>query len=336
MHPFFSVTLFTGQQLVLEALQRWLARPCPDAVSQARRRLGLKQLISLLLRTAATGVLATVLDAAIEFRRRQLLAAATAEPAEEGAAGGAAVASRFPGLGMLSRAGVAAWKSRLLLAIDELERRAGEYGIESRHRFSPTKDAPQPAEPATSKLPRHPAAGSCIDLAGAGAEPECSEHLGRTVEQLRELVQQRDPESQRRLDLEVGSLVDLILGTCPSAPATPSGAPSASGSAAYGCGGAAAATAAGRCRSVPAALDGLWADGAAEELCAICMDRPVTVQVAGCSHDLCFSCARRLCASHDHLVPQCPFCRQAIEGFVARPLPAQGRPAAPAAVRAHA
>lgn len=129
MHPFFSVTLFTGQQLVLEALQRWLARPCPDAVSQARRRLGVKQLISLLLRTAATGVLATVLDAAIEFRRRQLLAAAAVEPSDESGAGSAAPTSLFPGLGMLSRAGVAAWKSRLLLAIDELERRAGDFGI---------------------------------------------------------------------------------------------------------------------------------------------------------------------------------------------------------------
>lgn len=132
MHPFFSVTLFTGQQLVLEALQRWLQRPCPDAASQARRRMGLKSLIALLLRTAATGVLATLLDAAIEFRRRQLLAAAAAEPGSGGDGGEGQGGSRFPGLGMLSRAGVAAWKGRLLLAIDELERRAGEYGIGAR------------------------------------------------------------------------------------------------------------------------------------------------------------------------------------------------------------
>ena len=38
-------------------------------------------------------------------------------------------------------------------------------------------------------------------------------------------------------------------------------------------------------------------------------------QVSGCCHDLCFGCARRLCAQQDHQVPQCPFCRQAIEGF---------------------
>lgn len=207
---------------------------------------------------------------------------------------------------------------------------------ESRHRFSPSKDAAEPPAAVVGGKPlRHPVAGSCIDLAGAGAEPECSQHLGRTVEQLRELVQQKggcraggrvsgngpgfrkwkgkkdcslsccavvpaccccplsqlfpcksssnlktsvsprapaDPEAQRRLDHEVGSLVDLILGACPSAPVTPSGACPAA---------VAAAAGAGRSRSVPAALDGLWVDGlgAAEDLCAICMDRPVTVQV---------------------------------------------------------
>jgi hypothetical protein len=125
MHPFFSVTIFTGQQLVLEALQRWLTRPCTDAVDVQRQRRGLKGLLSLLIKTTATGMLATVLDAAIEFRRRQLLAAAAAEPDE----GSAAAVARFPGLGMLSRAGIASWKARLLMGIDELERRAHAYGI---------------------------------------------------------------------------------------------------------------------------------------------------------------------------------------------------------------
>lgn len=130
MHPIFSVTLFTGQQLVLEAIQRWLQRPCADAEAHRQRRLGLKGLVTLLLRTAATGVLATLLDAAIEFRRRQLLAAAAAEPGDVAAAAAAGGGgSRFPGLGMVSRAGVAAWKGRLLLCIDELERRAEAYGI---------------------------------------------------------------------------------------------------------------------------------------------------------------------------------------------------------------
>lgn len=52
-------------------------------------------------------------------------------------------------------------------------------------------------------------------------------------------------------------------------------------------------------------------------MCHICMDRQVRVSVIGCNHDLCFQCARTLCASQDHAVPQCPFCRQAINGFEA-------------------
>lgn len=42
MQPFFSVTLFTGQQLILEAIQRWLQRPCADEAAVRQRRLGLK------------------------------------------------------------------------------------------------------------------------------------------------------------------------------------------------------------------------------------------------------------------------------------------------------
>jgi hypothetical protein len=162
------------------------------------------------------------------------------------------------------------------------------------------------------------------------------------VEQLRELVQQGDPESERRLDEEVGSLVDLLLGTSP--PPSP----------------AAYAAAAARSRSVPARLDRLGSvclrasrsravlapaaapaarsaeqggaegeaadpasepgsptGGASGGLCMICMDRAVRVQVAECKHELCFGCARRLCAQQDHSVPQCPFDRLPINGFVA-------------------
>ena len=308
MQPFFSVTLFTGQQLILEAIQRWLQRPCTDEIAVQQRRLGLKVLacgcgcaaslsrtpdslglprpdgpyrlipapsaalllppqglISLLLRTAATGVLATLLDAAIEFRRRQLLAAAAAD--EGGAAGGDGAPSRFPGLGMLSRAGVAAWKARLLVAIDELERRAEACGIGawaagsntmprcqaqdassfaslllpacsspalfdcaaamhcltanatlpirlhlpqtrprsprpplpvSRRRFSPGKDAQdelaaaEGGKPATGGgLRSHPPSAACLAPGEEEEEEESqSQRLGRTVEQLRELVQQ--------------------------------------------------------------------------------------------------------------------------------------------------
>jgi hypothetical protein len=66
----FQISLYTGQQLVLEMLQRFLQRPCADVEQQQRRRTTLRSLISLLLKTAATGLLASVLDAAIDYRRQ--------------------------------------------------------------------------------------------------------------------------------------------------------------------------------------------------------------------------------------------------------------------------
>lgn len=68
MNTLFQLTVYTGHQLALEGLQRWLRRSCQDA-EQRQRRTSLKSLIVLLAKTAATGVLATVLDAAIEYRR---------------------------------------------------------------------------------------------------------------------------------------------------------------------------------------------------------------------------------------------------------------------------
>ncbi len=70
MHALFQLSLYTGQQLVLEGLHRWLQRPCQDEQQQRARRTSLKSLVVLLAKTAATGVLATVLDAAIEYRRQ--------------------------------------------------------------------------------------------------------------------------------------------------------------------------------------------------------------------------------------------------------------------------
>mgnify|MGYP001024810093 CR=1 FL=1 len=74
MHALFQLSLYTGQQLVLEGLHRWLQRPCQDDQQQRARRTSLKSLVVLLAKTAATGVLATVLDAAIEYRRWALVA----------------------------------------------------------------------------------------------------------------------------------------------------------------------------------------------------------------------------------------------------------------------
>ncbi len=67
----FHLTLSTGQELVLQGLHRWLRRPCEgEQQAAARQRRGsLKSLLLLLLKTAATGVLVKVLDAAIDYRR---------------------------------------------------------------------------------------------------------------------------------------------------------------------------------------------------------------------------------------------------------------------------
>ncbi len=239
-------------------------------------------------------MLATLLDAAIEFRRRQLLAAAAAD--EGGAAGGDGAPSRFPGLGMLSRAGVAAWKARLLVAIDELERRAEACGIgawgagsttmprcqaqdassfaslllpacsspalfdcaaamhwltanatlptrlhlpqtrprsprpplpESRRRFSPGKDAndelaaAEGGKPAAAGgLRSHSPSAACLAPGEEEEEESQSQRLGRTVEQLRELVQQGgELNSGRQAGAQGAGLTasrdaGLAAGTC--------------------------------------------------------------------------------------------------------------------------
>ena len=74
MSTLLHLTVFTGQQLVLDGLHRWLARPAcgsgrEPAEARQQRRQGLKSLLMLLLKTAATGVAATILDAAIDYRR---------------------------------------------------------------------------------------------------------------------------------------------------------------------------------------------------------------------------------------------------------------------------
>lgn len=130
-------------------------------------------------------------------------------------------------------------------------------------------------------------AGSCLDL----EEAERSERLGRTVEQLRELVKQGDPESQRRADVEVGSLVDLLLGTAPR-PAAAAAPTARSRSVPAGLN-RLAPREAGACMRVCRSRPALTAEGGEQEpdtpaltaeLCHICMDRCVDVQVRLC-HD---------------------------------------------------
>eukprot|EP00891_Asterochloris_glomerata_P003422 jgi/Astpho2/3422/Aster-x0162 len=49
-------------------------------------------------------------------------------------------------------------------------------------------------------------------------------------------------------------------------------------------------------------------------LCPICMDRPLQVSVAECSHQMCMQCAYQMCA-RGLKSPLCPFCRQHIDSF---------------------
>lgn len=317
MNHLFQVTVYTGQQLVLEALQRWLQRPCAEPESQRQRRTSIKGLVVLLLKTAATGVLATVLDAAIEYRRRQLLVAAEQDPSDTETRPGS---SRFPslGLGPLSRAGIAAWKARLLLAIDEMERHAEQYGIEPIRRFAKPEDiATCPPIGKSSLLGNEDYRDTSLDEAHQVA-------LAATVEQLQQLAKLGSDEAQATLHERVDSLLDTILADiAPSRPGCTSEirAPSSSEALTVSEGGAIEGSPDCNSPTASSSCGGGGGDVALDGpmVCNICMDKPVGVQVMGCHHDLCFSCARRLCAAHDHVVPHCPFCRRTIDGWTLAP-----------------
>ena len=330
MNRLFQVTVYTGQQLVLEALQRWLHRPCVEPEGQRQRRASIRSLIVLLLKTAATGVLATILDAAIEYRRRQLLAAAEQEP------GGSAeeAASRFS-LSPLSRAGIAAWKTRLLIAIDEMERQAHQYGIEPTRRFTPliTQDGEKSANGGNGDTATTPegkletaaavAAAAASAVADGGGDADRQAALTATVEQLQQLAKLGgdDVAVERTFEARIDSLLDSILGGETTTPTTPTTLISEGLKASSSASRLATSRSAIIVTTTSAALDAPDSphscDSAAgsEQVCQICMDRHVGVQVVGCHHDLCFQCARRLCAAQDHSLPACPFCRQPINGF---------------------
>ncbi|KFM25459.1 hypothetical protein F751_0486 [Auxenochlorella protothecoides] len=295
MHPFFSVTLYTGQQLVLEGLQRWVTRPCKE-LENRRQRASLRALAMLLVKTTATGMLAAVLDAAIEYRSRQLLAAA-----EEGERE-APAPSRLASIGLISRPGVAAWKARLLQAIDEMERRAERYGLGPSSRLA--AEAQTAAAPKDKGLAHGP--HGCGSLADFEADAETEAILSQTVQQLQELMRQSgraessEPACERQVDTLLDSLLGAGLGERGADFCLDGGVLADPG---------VCAAAARRPRRVRVAPDG------AVEGCQICMDAGVSVAVAGCGHELCFGCARQLCSAREHLVPACPFCRQPIEGF---------------------
>jgi Zinc finger, C3HC4 type (RING finger) len=342
MNRLFQVTVYTGQQLVLEALQRWLQRPCTEPDVQRQRRASIKNLIVLLLKTAATGVLATILDAAIEYRRRQLLAAAEEDPLtlDDGSGSSSSsgtlsqlASSRF-GLGPLSRAGIAAWKTRLLIAIDEMERQAHTYGIEPTMRFTPPAPGKLHEDGSTnfiedagtaSAVPEGKLESATAAVAAAIGDNDTDDRqaaLAATVEQLQQLAKLGGDDAERNFEERVDSLLDSLLGTTTNTTdLTTCGLPTPISN---------------RLKASPSthrlttSASELVLDSPAsgksqttsenggncsDQICHICMDRAVGVQVLGCHHDLCFQCARRLCAGQDHALPQCPFCRQPINGF---------------------
>jgi hypothetical protein len=333
MNRLFQVTVYTGQQLVLEALQRWLQRPCIEPDVQRQRRASIKNLIVLLLKTAATGVLATILDAAIEYRRRQLLAAAEDDPLalDDGSgSSSSAAASRF-GLGPLSRAGIAAWKTRLLIAIDEMERQAHQYGIEPTMRFTPAAPGKllEDGSPAAAvsavpegKLESATAAAAAAVAAAAtdGDTDDRQAALAATVEQLQQLAKLGGDDAERNFEERVDSLLDSLLGTTTATVDSTGVLPTPISSRLK----ASPSTLRLTTSASDPTLDGTASSPSStsenggtcsDQTCHICMDRSVGVQVLGCHHDLCFQCARRLCAGQDHALPQCPFCRQPINGF---------------------
>lgn len=300
----FQFSVYTGQQLLFEALQRWLRPACDEDSSYERRRSSVKSIIVLLMKTAATGVIATILDKAIDYRRRALLAAAEEEAEGEGST----LSFSHLGLGNLTRAGIAAWKSRLLIGIDELERRAELYGIEPYNRSIPlteTKSGSNQSLQALAPKDNESTEGEKNlreddESVEEGKKEQENAVLSRTIQQLMDLVEANGRDAAA-VDRKLDTVVDeLLLGSSRSKDKNCSGPE----------------------RHIVKETD--TAGGQEEELescqnqsCHICMDRDVRVQVIGCTHELCFQCARRLCDAADHHLPQCPFCRRPIDGFLA-------------------
>lgn len=329
MNHLFQITVYTSQQLVLEALQRWLQRPCESDQQRARRK-GIKGLIILLLKTAATGVLATILDAAIEYRRRQLLLAAseTSERTESDPddTGMASLLSPLS-LGRISRSGISAWKSRLLVAIDELEKQAEQYGIEPTHRFTPSK--------LNDRQDDGKGEVEMNDESGLSEARQAA--LAKTIEQLQGLVKSGGEDAEGKIEQGVDALIDSLFSD------------EMEHNAAFENSTLSAETVDNKawqrhksdivCSSSCTRLSNShgdetdneqWEDDStgqrpvsdanlvnSPQLCYICMDHSTKVQVLGCRHELCFQCARKLCDVAEHCFPQCPFCRQPIDGFAA-------------------
>lgn len=303
LDSWFQFSVYTGQQLLFEALQRWLRPACDEDSSYERRRNSVKSIIVLLMKTAATGVVATILDKAIDYRRRALLAAAEEEAEGEGST----LSFSHLGLGNLTRAGIAAWKSRLLIGIDELERRAEMYGIEPYNRSLPlteTKSSSSQSLQTLALKENESTKGeeNFGDDESVGDEEREQDDavLSRTIQQLMDLVEANGRDATA-VDRKLDTVVDeLLLGNRKSEVENKSEPKRQI---------AKETESAGAPEEEP--------ESCQNQSCHICMDRGVRVQVIGCTHELCFQCARRLCDAADHHLPQCPFCRRPIDGFLA-------------------
>lgn len=291
MNHIFQFSVYTTQHLFLEGLQRLLRSSCCD--EERQRRNSLKSIITLLLKTAATGILATILDAAIEYRRRQLLLTVSGEePALVSDEDEHQRLFAHLGIGNLTRSGIAAWKSRLLLAIDEMERQAGHYGIEPSHRFAPDNGEVKEVCSGCDACPGSHVADGDEKPSDVDADVRKAA-LARTVQQLLDLVEAKSDDAT--IDSKVDCLVGELLmehGRMPSS----------------SCG-----------EGKLSEDEEDFIENLSPSVCTICMDRDVRVHVVGCTHKLCFQCARKLCDSADHQLPQCPYCRRPIEGFSACP-----------------
>lgn len=318
MHPFFSVSLYTGQQLVLAGLQRWVFNPYKQ-LEQRRQRASLRALVMLLVKTAATGMLAALLDAAIEYRTRQLVALAGEDPAEGSPESSSP--SRLASLGMLSRGGVAAWKSRLLQAIDEMERRAELYGLGPSSRAGALVDEPASEDACKGAADDAEAfAGKALEdalappraLSRTASSSDRGSLVSQTILQLQELMRRSGSETDSRESVEesVDRLLDNLLGV--------RGDDDVAAGLPHGDDPAPLAHHHSPATASRASLSSCEGADATPESCPICMDAAVRVAVGGCGHGLCFGCARQLCRAREHTVPACPFCRQPIEGFELR------------------
>ncbi|KAK2078651.1 hypothetical protein QBZ16_003491 [Prototheca wickerhamii] len=296
MHPFFSVSLYTGQQLVLAGLQRWVFNPYKQ-LEQRRQRASLRALVMLLVKTAATGMLAALLDAAIDYRTRQLVALAGEGPAEGSAE-----------------------SSRLLQAIDEMERRAELYGLGPSSRAGALVDEPAPedackgdaedAEAFAGKAPEDALAPRALSRTASSSDRGFL--VSQTILQLQELMRRSGSEADSRESVEesVDRLLDNLLGV--------RGDDDAAAGLPHGDDPAPLAHHHSPATASRSSLSSCEGADAAPESCPICMDAAVRVAVGGCGHGLCFGCARQLCRAREHTVPACPFCRQPIEGFELR------------------